>query len=78
MSHAGARIQVEQRTPNRVAHRRADKTRERWSEICEISPCEGAELEYLVRCRIGSGCGVPVGAMMGSGWVSSKAAKALM
>jgi tRNA pseudouridine synthase 10 len=51
MAHSGARIQVEQRTPNRVAHRRADKTRERWIEICEITPFEGAELEYLVRLR---------------------------
>jgi len=51
MSHSGERIQVEQRTPNRVAHRRADKMRERWIEITEITPCEGAEQEYLVRLR---------------------------
>ena len=51
MENSGARIQVEQRTPNRVAHRRADKTRERWIEILEITPCEGVELEYLVRLR---------------------------
>ena len=51
MERSGARIQVEQRTPNRVAHRRADKTRERWIEILEITPCEDGDLEYLVRLR---------------------------
>jgi tRNA pseudouridine synthase 10 len=51
MSHAGSRIQVEQRTPNRVAHRRADKTRERWIQLMEIRPCEEGENEYMVLLR---------------------------
>lgn len=36
----GRRIQVAQQTPSRVAHRRADKVRERWIEVerCERRP----------------------------------------
>ena len=51
MAHSGKRIQVEQRTPNRVAHRRADKTRERWIEIMEVCACEEGVNEYSVRLR---------------------------
>lgn len=51
MAHAGNRIQVAQQTPNRVAHRRADKTRERWIEIMAVEPCEEGENESLVRLR---------------------------
>ena len=51
MERAGERIQVEQRTPNRVAHRRADKTRERWIEVMGIGVCEEGMDEYSVRLR---------------------------
>jgi len=51
MERANSRIQVEQQTPNRVAHRRADKIRERWIEILEVSPFEDFENEYSVRLR---------------------------
>ena len=47
MERANERIQVEQQTPNRVAHRRADKTRERWIEILEISPLEDHDSRWV-------------------------------
>ncbi len=50
-AHENERIQVEQQTPNRVAHRRADKTRERWIEILEITALEDLDNEYSVRLR---------------------------
>lgn len=34
----GQRLQLEQQTPSRVAHRRADKVRERWIEYRAIEP----------------------------------------
>jgi tRNA pseudouridine synthase 10 len=34
----GTRVQVTQQTPQRVAHRRADKARERWIEFCAFEP----------------------------------------
>ena len=51
MERSNTRIQVEQQTPNRVAHRRADKTRERWIEILEVTPLEDCVNEYSVRLR---------------------------
>lgn len=41
----GARITIHQRTPGRVAHRRADLERERWIELVSCTPIEdGAEV----------------------------------
>jgi tRNA pseudouridine synthase 10 len=51
----GRRIEVVQQTPERVAHRRADKARERWIEFIGFEPAEGAAeagtSEWLVRIR---------------------------
>jgi tRNA pseudouridine synthase 10 len=47
---AGQRIQLVQETPQRVAHRRAEKARERWVEYLSITPLEGSA-DYLVRMR---------------------------
>lgn len=49
--HLGRRIQVVQRTPGRVAHRRADKDRERWIEILDFSPSGQAENLWRLRLR---------------------------
>jgi tRNA pseudouridine synthase 10 len=38
----GERLKVTQKTPARVAHRRADKDRERWIEFVSFSPVERA------------------------------------
>lgn len=46
----GKRYDVVQNTPTRVAHRRADKARERWIEIVDITPIEGST-DLLVRIR---------------------------
>lgn len=40
-SLVGRRYDVEQQTPSRVAHRRADKVRERWIEVREVAPVDG-------------------------------------
>ena len=46
------RIQVVQRTPSRVAHRRADKERQRWIELLAMEPCpEAGEGLWTVRLR---------------------------
>lgn len=37
---AGERLAIEQQTPQRVAHRRADKVRERWIEFVGAQPTE--------------------------------------
>ncbi len=39
----GERIEVAQRTPGRVAHRRADKERKRWIEVLSIEPADPSE-----------------------------------
>ena len=39
----GGRRTVVQRTPKRVAHRRADLDRERWIEITSVEPCEDGD-----------------------------------
>jgi tRNA pseudouridine(54/55) synthase len=36
----GRRLGIQQKTPQRVAHRRADKVRERWIEVRSIEPAE--------------------------------------
>lgn len=46
----GKRIQVVQQTPSRVAHRRADKARERWVEYRAFTPVEGSN-DLRVRLR---------------------------
>lgn len=38
----GQRFDLKQKTPQRVAHRRADLVRERWLEVLEVEPCEEA------------------------------------
>ncbi|MBI5363146.1 MAG: hypothetical protein HZA53_08200 [Planctomycetes bacterium] len=48
--HLGQRIGVVQQTPERVAHRRADKERERWIELRGVAPVEGST-DWLVRLR---------------------------
>ncbi len=47
---AGKRFQVVQQTPERVAHRRADKSRERWIELVTLDPVEGSS-DLRVRLR---------------------------
>jgi tRNA pseudouridine synthase 10 len=47
---AGKRFQVVQQTPERVAHRRADKSRERWIEFVALEPVEGST-DLRVRLR---------------------------
>jgi tRNA pseudouridine synthase 10 len=46
----GRRIGVVQQTPQRVAHRRADKARERWIEFVAVDPIEGSN-DLMVRMR---------------------------
>jgi len=36
----GRRFDLEQKTPRRVAHRRADRVRERWLEVLAVEPAE--------------------------------------
>jgi len=47
----GERIDVLQKTPQRVAHRRAAKDRERWVEYLAIEPAEDVPGHYRVRIR---------------------------
>lgn len=49
-SRLGQRIGVVQKTPARVAHRRADKDRERWIEIVSFDPLEGSA-DWMMRIR---------------------------
>jgi tRNA pseudouridine synthase 10 len=46
----GRRVEVTQQTPERVAHRRADKARKRWVEYRAFTPVAGAN-EVRVRIR---------------------------
>ena len=46
----GVRRTIVQQTPERVAHRRADKERERWIEFLAFTPVEGTP-DWLVRMR---------------------------
>jgi len=50
----GRRLSVAQRTPSRVAHRRADKVRERWVEFRSIEPADGEHLDVRVACEHGT------------------------
>ncbi len=47
----GRRIEVVQHTPERVAHRRADKDRQRWIEILAMEPAPGLEGAWRVLLR---------------------------
>lgn len=50
--HLQGRVDVVQRTPGRVAHRRADKERERWVEFLSHEPEEGGGgLRWRIRIR---------------------------
>lgn len=46
----GGRIEIEQQTPQRVAHRRADKVRQRWIELLSAEPTED-QSRWLVQIR---------------------------
>jgi tRNA pseudouridine synthase 10 len=46
----GRRITIEQLTPRRVAHRRAELVRERWIEVTGVEPAKG-ERRHVVRIR---------------------------
>ncbi len=50
----GQRITVAQRTPERVAHRRADKERERWIELLEIEEALDGLWRVLMRTEHGT------------------------
>lgn len=45
----GRRITIQQQTPKRVAHRRADKVRERWVEYRSCEPVEGEPGVFALR-----------------------------
>ncbi len=51
---AGAEITVRQRTPKRVAHRRADKERERRLRLRALAPSAGGRLELELDCEHGT------------------------
>jgi tRNA pseudouridine synthase 10 len=46
--HVGRRIQLAQQTPSRVAHRRADKVRERWIEFERLTQVDDEHLEAVI------------------------------
>lgn len=50
----GERIDVVQRTPNRVAHRRADLDRKRWIEIEEVEALDGEHLRLRMLTEHGT------------------------
>ena len=50
----GQRHQVVQRTPERVAHRRADLDRERWIEIIDLRQVEPLRWELVLRTQHGT------------------------
>lgn len=50
----GVRRTIQQKTPSRVAHRRADKVRERWVDYESIAPLEDGTLEVVVKCEHGT------------------------
>ena len=51
---AGRRLEITQHTPDRVAHRRADKDRERWIEFRSIVPEEPARLRVRLSTQHGT------------------------
>ncbi len=50
----GRRLQLRQHTPGRVAHRRADKIRERWIEIEELRSLDETHLEAVITSEHGT------------------------
>ncbi len=52
----GRRYEVAQQTPSRVAHRRADKVRERWIEVLDVQldPEEELFLDVTIRTQAGT------------------------
>jgi tRNA pseudouridine synthase 10 len=50
----GRRFSVAQRTPGRVAHRRADLERERWVEVVSVAPAAEGALEIVLRTQHGT------------------------
>ncbi|MFN0205341.1 MAG: tRNA pseudouridine(54/55) synthase Pus10, partial [Planctomycetota bacterium] len=50
----GQKIQVKQRTPERVAHRRADLDRHRWVEVLSMQQLADTEFLLNVRCEHGT------------------------
>lgn len=50
----GTRVQLRQRTPERVAHRRADLDRHRWVQILSFSRADNADFRLSVRCEHGT------------------------
>ena len=48
------RTPILQRTPSRVAHRRADLERERWIELLRFEPAEADTYEVLLRTQHGT------------------------
>lgn len=50
----GERIQVRQRTPERVAHRRADLDRHRWVQILNYQMLPDGDFQLDVRCEHGT------------------------
>ncbi len=50
----GQRIEVTQSTPDRVAHRRALKDRQRWIEFLSIEENEAGELDVVMRTQHGT------------------------
>ena len=52
----GRRYEVAQQTPSRVAHRRADKVRERWIEVLDVQldPEEDLFLSVTIRTQAGT------------------------
>lgn len=50
----GPRATIRQRTPERVAHRRADLDRMRWLEILSVEPLPDGDFMVRVRCEHGT------------------------
>ncbi len=50
----GRRVPLAQRTPSRVAHRRADLIRERWIEVQEMSPAEDGRWDLVLLAQHGT------------------------
>lgn len=47
----GRRVEILQRTPSRVAHRRAEKERARWIEVTSFEPVPDRDDQHVVRMR---------------------------
>jgi tRNA pseudouridine synthase 10 len=53
-ARVGQRLVLAQETPTRVAHRRADMVRERWIEVCAVTPVDAAHFEVVLRTQHGT------------------------